>query len=137
MQKPNFRNVSLDLYTYNQLSGLAKAAKLTRTEFLRHLIRAQIDGEGMQPALAVSGFKMPEAQYVTDAKAQAAMAGVEIVFQHGMVKALSDLPLIQRTATRMAKKYGITIDTQKWIREFVASLSIRQNPEKTLDEQPL
>ena len=45
MQENKPRNVSLDAFTYEQLTSLARAAKMSRAEYIRHFVRGQMRRE--------------------------------------------------------------------------------------------
>ncbi len=124
---PKFRNVALDFFTYEQLTILAQEAKISRTEYLRNLIRPQ--------AISLEGFKkedsdkkqvhrpsfagVPVADFVVDtqAQAEAAKSGDKIIFRHGEVILESDLNSFQRAATRYFQKRGKILDSRKYPRK--------------------
>jgi len=82
MPRQDFVRVTLDTTTYDQLTALAVASKLTRAEYIRRLIRAKRkDFHGMTVD-----------EFVVSAEAQAAAkaSGAEIVFCHGQVLRLDE-----------------------------------------------
>ena len=124
MEKLKFQKVSLDTPTYGLLTDLAQQSGFTRSAYIRLLLQAQAQkrnkGQGFEPSVE---------QYAMDAKAQAtmAMAGAEIVIRRGVTMRFDDLTPLQQAATRVFQKFGWTLDTEKWKREFLSALCIHDN----------
>ena len=118
MNKLNFRTVSLDLNTYDQLSILASAARLSRAEYIRHLIRAQIPGGEPQKSPNVNEPMTVGAKYA-DMLAQ----GIKPVVRHDEVIPWSELPKHLQAITELANYFGVTIDRRKWQKYAADSLA--------------
>ena len=106
MAAKEFTSLRLDVNTHAILADLAKRENTTRAGLVRRLI--------------LDYFKLKTGKPPKIAMAEIDMA--EQIVRHGVTMAFSDLNYIQQIATRIAQKYGVTIDSRKWAADIVKSL---------------
>jgi len=121
MEKPKFQNVSLDYYTFELLNELAKGVKLTKAAYLRTLIRteaAKRQGKGEAMPVGVPAIASITAEF-----------DQEMVVKHGVWMAMADLSLFEQVATRIAKRFNVTIDVEKWKRQLIGDAEPKNTEE--------
>ena len=138
MNKLNFRTVSLDLFTYDTLTILANELKLSRAEYIRHLVRhlaksrkgesqhsgKELAGGGAALNMEFRGMDVKDFVVSPEAQAIAKASGVwdEIIIRRGKIELKSDLNTFQRIAPAAFKEAGWKIDTVMWRKAVIKKL---------------
>ena len=115
--KNNFVKISIDAEAYEQLTVLAERYQITRSAFIRRLIKQEYEVEYPSE---------PFGESRTENASTEINNLTETIVKDGKVIPFSELNIAERYLTRWAQKRGITIDTKKVIRETIAALTHRE-----------
>ena len=101
MRTWGFTTVGVDKPTKAGIILLAGGQEIGH--YMRDLIQRELTARDMEPELPGQELS-------------------ELVVRHGVELTMDDLNLIQRVATRIAQRLGVTIDRAKWREDFLRKM---------------